>query len=189
MVQREKEMPEIQKIQAYWERFGHARALAGVEIGKCWDTLSLGGYHGTDDKVMAMECLEYEFSSCSPIPYGHVLYRYDAERMVNLADLLGCSLDYLLCRTDDPKGFAHASELQATGQMVVAGWMPGGTTPAEPCEVIAVFDLGDNEKASKQFLQWTGSQFTFKNGVKVDMEPLKWMRLPPDEGGETNGKE
>lgn len=62
-------------------------------------------------------------------------------------------------------------------------WMPGGTTPAEPCEVVAVFDLGDGRKSSKQFLQWTGNEFTFKNGVKVDMEPLKWMRLPPDEGG------
>ena len=72
---------------------------------------------------------------------------------------------------------------QPTGQLMFCGWMPGGTTPAEPCEVVAVFNLGDNGKSSKQFLQWTGSEFAFKNGVKVDMEPLKWMRLPPDEEG------
>lgn len=252
-VQREKEMPEILKIQAYWERFGHARALADVEIGKCWDTLGLGGYHEADDKVMAMECLEYEFSAYSSIPYGHLLRRHDAEKMVNLADLLGCSLDYLLCRTDDPKGFAAnapAEQQQAglgecrwypaaqfpddkqdlvaidkdgyatdgtfengrlrgagfdwdevlfwtpapdpdgivrnvpqpTGQLMISGWMPGGTTPAEPCEVIAIFDHSNGAK-SKHFLQWTGSEFAFTNGAKIDMEPVKWMRLPPDEEG------
>ncbi len=251
MVQREKDMPEILKIQRFWERFGHARALADVEISKCWETLSLSDrYHGDVDKVMAMECLEYEFSTASDIPYGWVLDRRDAEKLINLADLLGCSLDYLLCRTDDPKGLtanAPAEQQQTglgecrwypaaqfpddkqevividkdwyatdgtfengrlcgagfdwdevlfwtpepdpdgivrnapqpTGQLMIAGWMPGGTTPAEPCEVVAIFDLG-NGASSRHFLQWTGSEFAFANGAKIDMEPVKWMQLPPD---------
>lgn len=73
-------------------------------------------------------------------------------------------------------------EHQAEGQLMFCGWMPGGTTPVSPCEVVAIFAL-ENGVKNKQFLQWTGSEFAFRNGAKIDMEPLKWMQLPPDEEG------
>lgn len=67
------------------------------------------------------------------------------------------------------------------GQLVIAGWMPGGTTPRTPCEVVAVFDLGNGNKM-KGIYQWNGREFTFqKGGASIDMIPVKWMMLPPDE--------
>lgn len=181
IAQREKAMPEIREIQSYWERFGKARAFAGVDLDKCWEALGLGTcYHGDADKVMVMECLEHEFSSTSDIPYGWVLRRDDAKKLAKLADLLECSIDYLLCRTDIPQMATQAAP-QPTGQLVFSGWMPGGTTPADPCDVVAVFDVGGPEPA-KMLVYWTGREFTFKkNGAKIDMTPVKWMALPPDE--------
>lgn len=67
------------------------------------------------------------------------------------------------------------------GQLVFAGWMPGGTTPAEPCNVVVKFDLG-NGKLHSMLCRWNGEAFLFKaGGEKVNMEPVKWMALPPDE--------
>ena len=68
-----------------------------------------------------------------------------------------------------------------SGQLVFAGWMPGGTTPCDPCDVVAVFDLGDGRR-TKMFARWNGREFLFKaHGEKIDMEPIKWMALPPEE--------
>ena len=254
-LQAEKDAPTIREIQDYWTRFGAARACADVDADECWKALGLGSnaYHGGADAVMAKECLEYEFSTGTDIPYGYVLRRYDAEKLVKLADLLGCSLDYLLCRTDmrevaqdvrsaapetapaapaavgwispdippadgariivkDTSGFVEdsafvcgepVSEFSATrwkdvagwmpypgeeapritGQMVFNGWMPGGTNPSDPCDVVAVFDLGDGHR-TRMLAHWDGSTFRFKvGGPQIDMEPVRWMALPPEEDG------
>ena len=62
------------------------------------------------------------------MPYGYNYWLREAENLCKAADYLGVSVDYLLCRTDDPTPKAAQPE----GQLCIAGWMPGGTNPAEP---------------------------------------------------------
>lgn len=70
------------------------------------------------------------------------------------------------------------------GQLVFSGWMPGGTTPATPCEVVAVFDLGTGQR-TKRICRWTGAHFESCSAAsKIEMQPIKWMALPPDEEDE-----
>lgn len=180
-VQAERDRPTINRIKAYWMRFGEARAAADISV-KSWHKAMEMYYRGADGKVDA-EYMKKEagekIKKDTTLPYGYNFYYTDADRLCKAADRLNCSVDYLLCRTDDPKGFASTSESQTPGQLMIAGWMPGGTTPAEPCEVVAVFSIGGTPV--KRISLWNGSQFTFFNGTPIEQEPVKWMRLPPDE--------
>lgn len=74
---------------------------------------------------------------------------------------------------------AEKPKPEPEGQLVFNGWMPGGTNPADPCEAVAVFKLGD--RRIKRICYWNGSFWSFeKSGVKIEMEPVKWMTLPED---------
>lgn len=99
-----------------------------------------------------------------------------ADELKKAARQLRCTTDYILGLTED-----LTPDPQPEGQLVIAGWMPGGTTPRTPCEVVAVFDLGNGNKM-KGIYQWNGREFTFrKGGASINMIPIKWMMLPPDE--------
>ena len=63
------------------------------------------------------------------------------------------------------------------GQMVICGWMPGGTTPAEPGEFAVVVDVGGTRL--KRFLDWDGYKWIMTSGVEASIAPAWWMRLPP----------
>lgn len=247
--------PIVSKIMDLWNRYGQARAAAGKTVSECYNAVDVRYSIPDEDEVMKLECLEAKFSTETCLPYGYSCKLPEVQRFVKIADLLGCSLDYLLCRTDHPRGFAAESVsekeaqdeilglghcqwhtaaqfpeenqdiiaidkdgyatdatfkaghlrgsgfdwdevlfwtrtpdpdgvvhdmAQPAGQLMICGWMPGGTTPAEPCEVLAVF--GSKGKQLKKIVAWNGSAFAFPNsGAQIDEEPIKWMRLPPDE--------
>ena len=99
----------------------------------------------------------------------------DCEGIAIVANQLGCSTDYLLGLTDD------LTPAQPEGQLVFSGWMPGGTTPATPCDVVADFDMGGT-KELRRCCRWNGKEFLFdKGGVSIDLPPIRWMMLPETE--------
>lgn len=63
------------------------------------------------------------------------------------------------------------------GQLTICGWMPGGTTPAEPGEFAVLVDLGHS--LYHKFFLWDGKAWTLSSGVKAEREPVWWLRLPP----------
>ena len=73
-----------------------------------------------------------------------------------------------------------AKEPETVGQLVFNGWTPGGTNPATPCDAVVVFELGGRN--IRRLCRWNGRDWVFENGgAKIEMEPVKWMSLPPDE--------
>lgn len=180
LAQEEKDRPAISKIQRYWQRFGEARNAADKTVKQYYKAANMYWAHSDDQKTVVMECLEGKFTPQTPLPYGYHCYLDDVERFVRIADLFNCSLDYLLCRTDEPKMASSMAE-QATGQLMICGWMPGGTFPREPGDVVAYFDLG-NGNATKMLCYFDGQGFLFRRGGEsIDMEPIRWMQLPPIE--------
>lgn len=108
----------------------------------------------------------YFYSGNEILPSGR-------EGVADMAKQFGCSTDYLLGLTED------ITSAQPEGQMVFAGWMPGGTTPATPCDVVADFDMGGT-KELRRCCRWDGKEFLFeKGGVSIDLPPIRWMMLPP----------
>ena len=89
---------------------------------------------------------------------------------------------------------SSGEELQlerAEGQLVLSGWMPGGTFPREPCEVAADFRVPGEDGSPDAYLRricwFDGMNFLFKrNGPTFDAECVRWMALPPVEDDVSN---
>lgn len=167
------ERTTIEFLQRLWQRFGVARQAARKSVKDTYHAAQMTCGVLDAAKHEAFEKLTAKFSVNTTLPYGYSFGRYDAQRLIAVADCLGCSLDYLFCRTDEPSVSQPADE----GQMVLSCWMPAGTQPPEPCDVVADFDLGGS--VSRRAAYFDGERFLFRRGgSKIDMEPVRWLRLP-----------
>lgn len=173
----ERERPQVEQIKALWKRFGEARAAAGKSMEACLEALDINFYVEKKAREWErLEQLEGTFRENTQVPYGYNCWLGEVRRYVDIADLLGVSLDYLLCRTDDPMGFSPNLE----GQLVFNGWMPGGTLPGAPCDVVADFDLAGTGHASRLPCRFDGKRFRYESsGDVIRAEPVRWMVLPP----------
>lgn len=67
----------------------------------------------------------------------------------------------------------------AEGKLMICGWMPGGTFPAENCEVVADFQIGEGA-ALRQVCYYKNGCYHFRGSeARIDAEVVRWMRLPP----------
>lgn len=67
---------------------------------------------------------------------------------------------------------------QPEGQLVFNSWMPGGTLPRTPGDVVAVFEIGCG-LFSHYVCKYDGKQLRVKDTDKtIDAEPVRWMVLP-----------
>ena len=96
-----------------------------------------------------------------------------SEKIAKLALCFGVSTDYLYGLTD-----ALTPPTLPEGQLMIAGWMPGSTNPAEPGEFAAYVDLGDG-KLVKRFFDWDGQHWMMPGGIEAQAPVVWWMRLPP----------
>ena len=97
-----------------------------------------------------------------------------ADKVPKLALCLGTTTDYLYGLTDE-----LTPPTLPEGQLMIAGWMPGSTNPAEPGEFAAYVDLGDG-KLLKRFFDWDGQHWMMPGGIEAQASDVAWwMRLPP----------
>ena len=94
-------------------------------------------------------------------------------KIAKLALCFGVSTDYLYGLTDE-----LTPPTLPEGQLMIAGWMPGSTNPAEPGEFAAYVDLGDG-KLVKRFFDWDGQHWMMPGGIEAQAPVVWWMRLPP----------
>jgi ParB family chromosome partitioning protein len=115
--------------------------------------------------------------------YSRGILPWRADDVAKNAKTLHCSVDYLLGLTDEINSTAAVS-----GQTSLAAWMPGGTTPAEPCDVVAEFDLsGDGKVVSRTLCRWDGEAFRFGKGKdKIEVRVVRWLALPEVEKEDGN---
>lgn len=107
--------------------------------------------------------------------YSGGILPWRAEDAAKNAKTLHCSVDYLLGLTDEINSTAAAS-----GQVALAAWMPGGTTPAAPCDAVADFKLGnDDGRVIRMTCRWDGKAFLFKKGKEpINSDVVRWLALP-----------
>lgn len=131
-----KEKPQIQAIQNLWSRFGEARARAGVEIDAVYKAIGRYSHQSDIQNAYKLEAGEGKVSTSTYLPYGYCCSLGDVQKYVKAADALNCSIDYLFCRTDDPKGFA------APAAPVGVMWYPSTKAPEVGQEIVVIGDLG-----------------------------------------------
>lgn len=165
----DRDRPKIQMVDALWQRFGLAREQAGKDWRACKEIMGITYFPLDDQKVMQLECGEAKVTPDTRLPYW--LARYDIEKLLAVADFLGCSIDYLLCRTD-------VKEL--TSQAVSepgSGWKPG--TPEAYGTYAAYVQVTGAANPMLRELLWTGDEWLmFGQKISEDVTVQCWADRP-----------
>ena len=177
-LQAEKDAPKIKAIQALWNRFGQARNAADVSVEDAYKTMDIYYTHSDEQETIRKECLEAKFTPETNLPYGSSVSLMEIQRYVKIADKFGVSLDYLFCRTDEPKMAAAAPAVP--GSDTKPTWQTG--TPAKAGEYWCKLDCGGTLVRQKAYWNSTLMHWTFgvKNNTKVDAECVGWYPLPEE---------
>lgn len=109
LAQEKKDRPHIKFISRVWQRFGAAREQAGLSIKQIQRKMQISwcGDLGNEGKIKAWEHGTGKVSIDTKLPFGYGVSYYDSERIVQLADILGCSTDFLLGRDYKPDAAQH----------------------------------------------------------------------------------
>lgn len=179
-----KKDPDIEQIRAIWQRFAALRKQAGLTPDE---------YKGKIDCPWMMperDMLEQESGTAkiTPetfLPYGGRVYLSDIKRWAAAADALGCSVDYLMMRTDDPQPISPVPGQQ----LILAGWMPGGTNPGHDCECLVIVDVGSEDhpgQTMRTSAYWCGGAFWLsrRGADKINLPVLSWLEVPAWERAE-----
>lgn len=161
----------VRRVQAESRRVVRAADAAGLgdEVKLHYDyggSLTVGRLRSLSDGTALDSAVKY---------YSRGILPWRADDIAKNAKTLHCSVDYLLGLTDEINSTAAAS-----GQVALAAWMPGGTTPADPCDVVAEFELcGDSKVVSRMLCRWDGEAFRFgKSRDKIEVRVVRWLALP-----------
>lgn len=167
------------RVQAESRRIVRAADAAGLG-----DEVKLHYGYGGSLTVGLLRSLSDGTALDSAVKYysGGIL-PWRAEDAAKNAKTLHCSVDYLLGLTDEISSTAAAS-----GQVALAAWMPGGTTPAAPCDAVADFKLGnDDGRVIRMTCRWDGKAFLFKKGKEpINSDVIRWLALPEVEKEDGN---
>ena len=179
-----KEAPEREAIRQCYQRVGELRAAQGISEE---DFIRTSQTYVIAKDVERLPKLEAGTVALNDrLPGG--LWADEARRLIAVADLLGCSIDYLLGRTDTPEivpNLGTTGEAGAVPENVPnlgTGWRTGD--PEEPGTYAVI---GADPGSPTQMLErwdWDGKQWT------VYGEPAKnygflvqcWIPLPPKVG-------
>lgn len=175
-----KERPAVERITSLWQRFGCLREQAGLTVKDYFEKIDCP--YGNAARYAEEYEAGQKIDAHTELPFGYNVYLSDINRWLAAADALGCSVDYLMMRTNEPR---LADELAAepracAGQTSLAAWMPGGTAPAEPCDVVADFKLSnDDGRVIRMTCRWDGKAFLFKKGKEpINLDVVRWLALP-----------
>ena len=170
LAQEAKDAPTIAELQALWARFGECRSAAGKTVKQFCEAIKYFYGKTDNDAFERHELLDVKFTPNTPTPFQ---YRVDLDSIRALkaaADLFGVSLDYLLCRTDDPNGGA--------GEEATAKWREG--VPRSSGLYYVKMRMEDFVLREVLWYDNVLEQFSFRAGHDpvVDGEVIGWYPLP-----------
>lgn len=155
-----------------------------VNLSKCADSFIDGLYHAGRNKMERTDWLKKTFTH-----RGHGCSSYGWNGDSKGLRLCGSDDEYISRTWSDVYDMLCSIALRdyckvpaPTGQLMISGWMPGGTTPGHSCECVVdfCFEEGETEKTFRQFACWDsmGGRWTFKHGAAIDATPVRWLELP-----------
>lgn len=183
----ERQRPLIQLVEDLWTRFGAARRDANVSVKEVFETL--GRHHSPyDDKKYneREQCLE-AMTPSTELPYGYDVFLRHINNLIKVADLLGVSLDYLLCRTPNPimNDAAPAAAIVSSEDLRPVTWYPATVEPPIGKEIIIVANDGfaedtrytGNSLDTHAVTAWPEVKFWAMHPTEVS-EPLPAVAAP-----------
>ena len=165
----EKSAPVIEAITRIWRRFGELRRESGTSVESVRKVL--GSSCVVSDKEFTEQERGKHIGTGTSLPFGSIL-RYEVERLIDLADLFGCSLDYLLCRTDVREMAQPAQEVSDSGAI----WHPISEEPPVNVNLVWLDGRGYSDTAEYN----GGGKISIVSTISWE-EARYWAYLPEEE--------
>lgn len=167
-----------------WKRFGEARAAAGLTFEEYAKKADVRAFR-REKRVKDFEQGRKLTPSSGGLPYagGDGVDEWRIRPLIKAADALGCSVDYLLCRTDNPT-MLSVEPITVTGPATEKPqWIPGDQRPQQNGYYLIKIQL-ENEKT----MPLTGyyNKYEAKWELPRDREQIQypvigWYPIPQDE--------
>lgn len=148
---------KIARIEHLWFRYGQALDRAGFKSDKAFRQKIGRPLYEPDELVKALlDGSSVDTKTTTASPFGYTLRMDECKYLVEFADTLGCSLDYLFLRTDVPDVGGAGAPLTADQPVAVpaddrqspsgshAEWIPVSGRLPKLGEDVLVFDSFDH---------------------------------------------
>ena len=183
LAKEEKERPDVEQITTLWARFGEARAAAGKSVKQIIEAADMYYSKSDDEKYKGLESGGGKVTTSTGLPYSYGFNLTDARRLVAIADCLDCSLDYLFCRTNEPR--CKAAEPNDLATVPAVAWHTG-IPPKYGDYIVKIMLNGDPNKTRKEVLYYNRREnaWEFDTGEPLDQDRARvvsWIQLPEDE--------
>lgn len=172
----EQDQPIIEERTKIWRRMAEARKAAGLTVSQCLEAERIYITQSLLKDWPALESGEKKIQSSTDLPFYGKCPLDGVHGLVGLADRLGCSIDYLFCRTD-------VREMAQEGQRP-SGWISGEMPPDDDVRqsAVAVFEV-DGESMPAILCEWDAGSWCFpRGGAEISSKCIKWYPVP-EEGG------
>lgn len=167
--QAEADAPKIAQINRQWARFGEACRAASMKYDYVKKTAKLwSGEPAEKERALLAGTCTVTTANTTP-PWG---YSVTGEKLCSAADLLGVSLDYLFCRTDNPEMAADKADKRQA-----LTWNSGQPEESGRYLCRIVYPEFDDIRPDTSFLVWSAEICAWKglhSGETVD----GWLPMP-----------
>ena len=181
--QEERDRPGTEFARLVWQRVGLARKASGVSVKEIVFARGESFYDATcdDPKQEKQEIGEGHYSPSELVSFGYSNTAADMMKVVAVADVLHCSIDYLLGRTDRMELVPNSDtgpKAQVSSSSPAAFW--NSEDPAEPGEYILMLKDGGCEPQYEKW-KWDGEAWRDWSGLHdpmIDGEIKGWIPIP-----------
>ena len=176
--QEEKDRPDIEQIQNLYLRYGYLREKSGKTVEEVYQAADMFYSKSDGEKITDLEVGRGKITTQTKLPYGYSCNLSDVRRIISMADLFGCSIDYMLCRTDYPELVKETLPEKVSD--FDTGWKIG--TPDHIGRYVVIVKFAKNKEGTPQKLDWSGEDWTiFGESVGIEASQiLGWIPMPKE---------
>lgn len=180
--QEERDRPGTEFARMVWDRIGKARERSGCSIKDVVLARGESSYNEfcDDPKQQKMESGEGDYSPNSTLSFGYNLRACDVMHIVAVADVLGCSVDYLLGRTEDRQ--SHLSMPVEAVPVPYQGTTFNVDNPEKPGDYLLILQDPYDTNLKYERWHWSGKVWDAEgygtHYPDIDGEILGWTHLP-----------
>lgn len=173
--QKAKEAPKRAMLEDVYRRVGELRNAKGITAEE-FTRVSQGYLYAAHVEKLPLLEQGQKIQLTDRMPGG--IWPDDAQKLIAVADLLGCSIDYLLGRTDCKEVNRGATECVK----IDTGWRTGHPDkPGRYCILTVIEDCSDYQPVLDK-AEWTGDGWTAYGSrlEDVGMSAAFWIPFPED---------
>lgn len=181
--QEERDRPGAEFARMVWDRIGKARERSGASIKDIVFARGESFYNEfcDDPKQKKMESGEGDYSPNSTVCFGYNLRAADVMHIVAVADVLQCSVDYLLGRTEDRQSHLSMPVEENPVSYPGTAWNTG--SPSKIGKYLVRISFGKYFDDKYEMLMWNGCEWHDGSQIhepEYDGDILGWIPMPKE---------